>query len=194
MIQDATNRSILAYLRANGRASNSEIARSIGLSEAAVRQRIKRLLAARVIRFRAVVDASFLGVNVTYFIRATVRSRAYGQFAMVMRDLPPVAFLSRTSGSFNAFLALVAPDEDFAKLFLESWFENNPNVLRYEADRFRKVYKYDPDRSMINGVIDDFQSFELPGEPFSRWLSTEFRQVDNPLPNPTRENEECGSD
>ncbi|WP_176590602.1 Lrp/AsnC family transcriptional regulator [Sphingobium sp. EM0848] len=180
MIDDRLNQRIVACLRRNGRASNSEIAREVGLSEAAVRQRVKRLLDARVIRFRAVVNAAMLGIEVTYLIRAAIRPTRLEALARRLRILPPVAYISKTTGEYNALIAMAAPDEDFAELFIESWFANNPDILRYEFDRVRKVYKYDPDRSLITGVVDDFQSLDLPGDFFVKWREdTVMEKIEN---------------
>ena len=66
---DATDWQILGILQQEGKATYADIARRIGLSQAAAHDRVKKLEGRGVIRgYRAVVDATVLGMPVTAFI------------------------------------------------------------------------------------------------------------------------------
>jgi Lrp/AsnC family leucine-responsive transcriptional regulator len=66
---DAVDRRLLDVLRADGRASYAELARSVGLSSSAVHERVAKLESAGVITgYRAVVDPHFVGRGVTALI------------------------------------------------------------------------------------------------------------------------------
>ena len=66
---DATDWQILGILQAEGKATYADIARRIGLSQAAAHDRVKKLETRGLITgYRAVADASALGVPVTAFI------------------------------------------------------------------------------------------------------------------------------
>src|SRR3954468_21578169 len=58
---DDVNRAIAEQLQADGRRSYAAIAKAVGLSEAAVRQRVKRLLDLGVMQIGAVTDPLTLG-------------------------------------------------------------------------------------------------------------------------------------
>ena len=66
---DAVDRQLIDLLRANGRASIAELGRQVGLSSAAVHDRVGKLEAAGVISgYRAVVDPTALGLDVTALV------------------------------------------------------------------------------------------------------------------------------
>src|SRR5690348_11579030 len=58
---DEVNKAIIEQLQADGRRSYAAIAAAVGLSEAAVRQRVQRLLDAGVMQIAAVTDPLQLG-------------------------------------------------------------------------------------------------------------------------------------
>ncbi len=66
---DAVDRQLLDVLRADGRASYAELARSVGLSSSAVHERVAKLESAGIITgYRAIVEPSALGIGVTALI------------------------------------------------------------------------------------------------------------------------------
>jgi DNA-binding Lrp family transcriptional regulator len=66
---DALDRSIISFLRLNGRMSHEQISRQVNLSRPAVHERIKRLEEQGIIRgYQALVDWSALGLPLTAFI------------------------------------------------------------------------------------------------------------------------------
>src|SRR3954451_9386494 len=58
---DDVNRAIVEQLQADGRRSYAAIAQAVGLSEAAVRQRVNRLLESGVMQIAAVTDPLTVG-------------------------------------------------------------------------------------------------------------------------------------
>jgi Lrp/AsnC family leucine-responsive transcriptional regulator len=69
-VLDAVNRRILAVLADDARVSTSELARRVGMSAPAVRERMSRLEQAGVIRgYRADVDPAALGLPVAAWVR-----------------------------------------------------------------------------------------------------------------------------
>lgn len=66
---DAVDRRLIDRLRADGRASYAELARTVGLSSSAVHERVAKLEAAGVIvGYRAVVSPSEIGLGVTALV------------------------------------------------------------------------------------------------------------------------------
>ncbi len=67
-----TDRAIIAHLQGEGRATFAHIAQQVGLSPAAVHERVKKLESRGVITgYRAVVDPEMVGSAVTAFIMVT---------------------------------------------------------------------------------------------------------------------------
>ena len=70
---DAKDRQILALVQRDGKMSQAEIARRVGLSAAAVNERLKKLEQAGVIRrYAAQVDARAVGASVTAFVEVFI--------------------------------------------------------------------------------------------------------------------------
>jgi Lrp/AsnC family leucine-responsive transcriptional regulator len=66
---DAVDRRLIDALRADGRASYAELARTVGLSSSAVHERVSKLEASGVISgYRAVVEPTLIGLGVTALI------------------------------------------------------------------------------------------------------------------------------
>jgi DNA-binding Lrp family transcriptional regulator len=109
---DQLDHAIIECLLADGRATYAKVGDAVGLSVAATKRRIDRLLKANVIRgFTAVVDPQVLGWNleahVELFTNGTV------PFATMRRDLeamPEVAEAFTVAGKADALLRVVAGD------------------------------------------------------------------------------------
>jgi Lrp/AsnC family leucine-responsive transcriptional regulator len=72
---DEINNKILSLLQENGRLSNAEIAKEVGLTVSSVHERIKKLEKAGIIRgYVALVDPEKLGKPLLAFLRLTVSS------------------------------------------------------------------------------------------------------------------------
>ena len=72
---DATDLSIVAQLRGNGRATNQQIAESLGLTATTVSSRIKRMEDANQLRVVAVSDFSAHGFNFLMRVAVEVDGR-----------------------------------------------------------------------------------------------------------------------
>src|SRR5262245_4720494 len=109
---DATDARILEELQRDGRLSNQELARRVGLSPAPCWRRLKRLEEANVIEgYAALLDPEMLGLTVTVYAavsldnhhEATVRL-----FDELVRDRPEVLECYSMSGQFDYLLKVVA--------------------------------------------------------------------------------------
>ncbi len=105
MKKDEKDSKILSLLKKNSRASNTEIANAVGLSEGAVRQRIKSLLQNGTIK-RFTIETSSEAGN-----QAIVMVKAKGNTKKMMAEiskLPGVRAGFEISGSYDACLILSA--------------------------------------------------------------------------------------
>jgi Lrp/AsnC family transcriptional regulator for asnA, asnC and gidA len=111
VVLDDVSRAIIEQLQEDGRRSYARIAAAVGLSEAAVRQRVQRLLDAGVMQIVAVTDPmqvgfprqAMVGVRVTGDVRGT---------ADELTALPEVDYVVVTAGSFDVLLEIVCEDDD----------------------------------------------------------------------------------
>lgn len=114
---DPLDRQMISILQQDGRASNVEIARQLGVSEATVRKRLDRLLAERVVRITALPDAAKIGLSTVTFINLDVDLARLDQIADELSQLPEVRAIYYTSGESD--------------LILEAWFPSGDELLHF---------------------------------------------------------------
>ncbi len=110
-VLDGVSRAIIEQLQEDGRRSYARIAAAVGLSEAAVRQRVQRLLDAGVMQVVAVTDPMQVG----FPRQAMVGVRAKGDVratADQLAGMPEVDYVVVTAGSFDVILEIVCEDDD----------------------------------------------------------------------------------
>jgi Lrp/AsnC family transcriptional regulator for asnA, asnC and gidA len=111
VVLDDVSRAIIEQLQQDGRRSYARIATAVGLSEAAVRQRVQRLLDAGVMQIVAVTDP----LQVGFSRQAMVGIRTRGDARVVAEALsgsPEIDYVVVTAGSFDVIVEIVCEDDD----------------------------------------------------------------------------------
>jgi Lrp/AsnC family leucine-responsive transcriptional regulator len=103
---DALDHQIVDLLQRDGRATQLELSRSVGLSQPAVAERIRKLEERGVITgYTACVDASKLGKDITAFIGLSIEHPKYFDgFARKVLALPEVLECHRVAGQDSYIL------------------------------------------------------------------------------------------
>lgn len=108
---DGTSRAIVEILQRDGRRPYAAIGKEVGLSEAAVRQRVQRLVENGVMQIVAVTDPLQLGFR----RQAMVGLRVEGDIESVaaqLDEIEEVAYVVVTAGSFDLLAEIVCEDDD----------------------------------------------------------------------------------
>ena len=108
---DDVAKQIIAQLQEDGRRPYATIGRAVGLSEAAVRQRVQRLLDAGVMQIVAVTDPLQLGLG----RQAMVGVKTTGSLETIadkIAEIDEVDYVVITGGSFDILLEVVASSDD----------------------------------------------------------------------------------
>jgi Lrp/AsnC family transcriptional regulator, regulator for asnA, asnC and gidA len=137
---DEANRAIIEQLQADGRRSYAAIATAVGLSEAAVRQRVQRLLDSGVMQIVAVTDPLQLG----FARQAMVGVRADGDLSEVadkLAALPEVDYVVVTAGSFDLLVEIVCNDDEHLLSLLNNSIRSVPGVRDSETFVYLKLAK-----------------------------------------------------
>jgi Lrp/AsnC family transcriptional regulator for asnA, asnC and gidA len=114
---DAIDLRILEHLQEDGRRSYTAIAGTMGISEANVRQRTKRLLRRGIAQIVAVADPIELGFGLMANITIRVKSSGRTEIAERIAAFPEVSYLVLCSGSVDMLAEVVCRDrEHFLKL------------------------------------------------------------------------------
>jgi Lrp/AsnC family transcriptional regulator, leucine-responsive regulatory protein len=103
---DATDLHLVQLLQENGRATQLQLAREVGLSQPAVAERMRKLEASGVIRgYTARVDALALGKGVLAFVAVSLEHpKHFEGFTARVLALPDVLECHRVAGEDSFFL------------------------------------------------------------------------------------------
>lgn len=111
MALDSTSKAIIEQLQLDGRRSYAEIGKAVGLSEAAVRQRVQKLTDAGVMQIVAVTDPMRLGFS----RQAMLGIRVSGDTRVVadqLAEMPEISYVVLSAGSFDIMVEIVCEDDD----------------------------------------------------------------------------------
>ncbi len=121
---DEVSKAIIEQLQQDGRRSYAAIGKVVGLSEAAVRQRVQRLIESGVMQVVAVTDPLELG----FARQAMVGIRVTGALDPVadrLAELDEVDYVVITTGSYDLLVELVC--------------ESDEHLLELISDRIRSI-------------------------------------------------------
>jgi Lrp/AsnC family transcriptional regulator for asnA, asnC and gidA len=137
---DEVSKKIVEQLQVDGRRSYAEIGKAVGLSEAAVRQRVQKLTDAGVMQVVAVTDPMQLG----FYRQAMIGIRASGDTRVLadrLSDIPAVDYVVLTAGTFDILAEVVCEDDDELIALLNSQIRNLEGVLSTETFVYLKLHK-----------------------------------------------------
>ena len=136
---DGISKRIIEQLQQDGRRSYAAIGKAVGLSEAAVRQRVQRLLDAGVMQIVAVTDPLTLGFRrQTMF--AVKCDGALEDVADKLAGIDEIDYVVITAGSFDLLLEVVCEDDDHL-LEILSRVRAVPSVTSTETFVYLKLRK-----------------------------------------------------
>ncbi|HEY0118628.1 MAG TPA: Lrp/AsnC family transcriptional regulator [Cellulomonas sp.] len=137
---DDVSKAIIEQLQEDGRRSYAAIGKAIGLSEAAVRQRVQRLVDTGVVQIVAVTDP----LQVGFTRQAMVGLRADGDLAGLadkLAALPEVDYVVVTAGSFDVLIEIVCEDDDHLLRLLNGSIRTLPGVRETETFVYLRLHK-----------------------------------------------------
>ena len=109
-VLDATAKAIIEQLQEDGRRSYAAIATAVGLSEAAVRQRVQKLVDGGVVQIVAVTDPLHVGFLRQAMVGIKVQGDI-GPVAEAVSAIPEVDYVVTTAGSFDLLAEVVCEDD-----------------------------------------------------------------------------------
>jgi len=113
LLRDNTNLELLHLLRGDPRMPTSELARRVGMSAPAVRERVLRLEEAGIIAgYRLELDAAAFGYPVCAFVRVRPAPGRLREVADLARELPQVVECHRVTGEDCFVLKVYLPGLD----------------------------------------------------------------------------------
>lgn len=137
---DEVSKKIIEQLQADGRRSYAEIGKAVGLSEAAVRQRVQKLTEAGVMQVVAVTDPMQLG----FTRQAMIGIRATGDTRVLADRLAGIAaidYVVLTAGSFDILAEVVCENDEELINLLNAQIRTLEGVASTETFVYLKLHK-----------------------------------------------------
>ena len=139
-VLDDVSKAIIEQLQQDGRRPYATIGKAVGLSEAAVRQRVSKLLETGVMQIVAVTDPHQVGFNREAMIGIEVDGDMEA-VADVLSLMDEISYIILTAGSFDIILEVVCEDDEALLEVINRKIRAIPGVRRTETFMYLKLRK-----------------------------------------------------
>ncbi|MEW6142335.1 MAG: Lrp/AsnC family transcriptional regulator [Chloroflexota bacterium] len=152
---DATDLELIRLLQHDGRQSSQMLGRQLGVHASTIQRRIKRMVDEGILEILAAIEPARAGLHVGAAIGLRIEPGKVSQVIVSLTAVPNVAFLSTTTGRFDAMVFAAFRDENDLSEFVEKRIDTLSGVREHEAFVFLNIAKgrriqYAPN----NGSVD----------------------------------------
>ncbi|MEE2997214.1 MAG: Lrp/AsnC family transcriptional regulator [Pseudomonadota bacterium] len=144
---DIFDRRILEQLQKDGRISNVNLARAVGLSPSPCLRRVRDLEEAGVIdRYAAILNQGSAGFSLSVFVQVTLERQiesALEIFERIIAERPEVMEAYLMTGDADYLLRIVVPDVSDYEVFLKDHLTRIPGVASIKSSFALNRVKYE---------------------------------------------------
>ncbi|MFF8387501.1 Lrp/AsnC family transcriptional regulator [Streptomyces kanasensis] len=137
---DTVSLAIIEQLQEDGRRPYAAIGKAVGLSEAAVRQRVQKLLDQGVMQIVAVTDPLTVGFRRQAMVGINVEGDVE-QVADAVTAMAECEYVVMTAGSFDLMVEIVCEDDDHLLDVINKRIRTLPGVRSTESFVYLKLKK-----------------------------------------------------
>lgn len=137
---DDVSKAIIEQLQEDGRRSYSAIGKAVGLSEAAVRQRVQKLTETGVMQIVAVTDPVQVGFSRQAMIGIKCTGDSY-ELADELAALDAVDYVVLTAGSFDIVVEVVCENDEHLLQILNKQIRTLDGITSTETLVYLKLVK-----------------------------------------------------
>jgi Lrp/AsnC family transcriptional regulator for asnA, asnC and gidA len=137
---DAVSKAIIEQLQQDGRRPYATIGKAVGLSEAAVRQRVQRLIDSGAMQIVAVTDPMELGFARQAMIGITVEG-AIEPVAEALAAMDDIDYVVITAGGFDLLAEVVCESDAHLLEMLSTHIRAIPGVRTTQSFVYLKLHK-----------------------------------------------------
>ncbi|MGH1375855.1 MAG: Lrp/AsnC family transcriptional regulator [Alphaproteobacteria bacterium] len=145
---DKIDRNILSRLQFDGRVTNVELAKSVGISAPPCLRRVRALEKSGYIKeYNAVIDSNKMGYGVTVFALVKLKGQTeeeLNKFEKYIEELPMVRESYMLAGDVDYVLKIVAKDWDAYQDILSHKLTTAPSVESVKSSLTMKCVKNEP--------------------------------------------------
>lgn len=147
---DTLNADIVRLLQVDGRMSNREIGRELGVPESTVRSRLKRMFDSKELRLGVVLSPAALGVNVIATLHLTVSPGYIRRVALSLAELNEVGYVSIVAGHYDVLSLVTAVDELALLKLVQDFVEPLEGVQSVDVRQISQNIKHSYTEVRIN--------------------------------------------
>ena len=138
---DQLDISIIQALQEDARKPYTDIAKTLGVAESTIRNRVSRLLVDNTLRLRATFDYLKLGFNASAFVNITVQPGSVDQVAAELCTVPEVSYLVAISGEADLMVELMCRNHQHLMDLITKQIHQIPGVTNTSTTMILRVYK-----------------------------------------------------
>lgn len=137
---DHLDMQITEYLQIDGRVSYSYIARELGVPEATVRYRVKRLLDEEIIKISAFLNTGKFNYENVIYLELDVDPLFYDSTLQLLINMDKVSYIASVTGQFNVMMEYIYEDNDDLLAFL-NFIKSKSEVRKIHSRTILKIHK-----------------------------------------------------
>jgi Lrp/AsnC family transcriptional regulator, regulator for asnA, asnC and gidA len=142
VVIDATDREILRILQVDGRTSNTEVARRLGVTETTVRKRLAALIESDLVEIVAVPTPRLAGLTVSAIIGISVQLRALREVADALTRRPEVRYCGISAGRYDLIIEAFFSDQEHVVQFAIEVLGVMDGITAVETSLILKIEKF----------------------------------------------------
>ena len=140
VVIDEVDKGLIEALQRDGRLPYTKLGREVGLSEAATRQRVQRLVDSGVMQIVAVTDPLMLGFERMAMVGLKVTGDLR-EVANTISEIPEIDYVVIVGGSFDLLMEVVCEDDEGLLSLLNDKVRAIPGVIETEVFAYLRLYK-----------------------------------------------------
>ena len=138
---DDLDRDLIAILQRDGRTTNTEIARQLGVVEGTIRRRMDRLIDEGIIKVVAVTDPFKVGMGIVALIHLDVELSHLEKVAEKLEEMQCVRVVAYATGGYDIMVEAIFPSQQGLLDFLKDDLPLIPGIRKTETSILLKILK-----------------------------------------------------
>lgn len=139
---DETDREILRVLQVDGRTSNTEVARRLGVTETTVRKRLATMLESDLVQILAVPTPRLAGLTVSAIMGISVQLKSLQRVAEALTERPEVRYCGVSAGRYDLMIEAFFADHEHLVSFSTDVLGTMEGITDVETSVILKIEKF----------------------------------------------------
>lgn len=139
---DETDRGIIRILQHDGRVSNTEIGRTLGLTETTIRKRIARLIDAELVNIVAMPTPQAIGMTTSAIIGISIELSALEAAMSDLATYAEVSYVGASTGRYDLIIEAFFSDHGHLLEFVTQTLGSMEGVREVEVSLILRVSKF----------------------------------------------------